>query len=115
MKHIVATEIHIRGLRQLPAFMNHSKHSLRQALKSEGCVYANMSLRLPLVGYTLTVWETEEDMILYKNSGPHRTAMQHIGALSYRYRTLSWQGDRIPSMKEARKLLRDVPFKIIKS
>ena len=55
--------------------------------------------------YTLSVWESEEDVKDFARSGAHLEAMKASRSLSHEIRTYTFQTDRAPSWKEAKKLL----------
>lgn len=57
--------------------------------------------------YTLSVWEDKESLKKFARSGAHLEAMKKSGELATEIRTYSYQGDKIPSWKEAEAMLRE--------
>jgi hypothetical protein len=56
--------------------------------------------------YTLTAWETEEDMkALAYQSGAHQESMKASAGLASELRTYTYSTDKLPDWKEAKKLL----------
>lgn len=55
--------------------------------------------------YTMSAWETENDMKDFARNGAHLKAMQNSAKLAAEIRTLSVELPEMPSWKEAKKLL----------
>ncbi len=56
--------------------------------------------------YTLTAWETEEDMKAFAyQSGEHQESMKTSARLASELRTYSYSAEKLPDWKEAKKLL----------
>lgn len=111
---IVATELHVRDLFRFISFVRHSIRSANQAKKAEGCLHVWVGNKGWRIGYTLTAWKDKSSMQQYRNTGPHKEAMQQISKLSRQYKTLVWETDSIPSWKEAKERLEEVVFRVVK-
>ena len=111
---IVATELHVRNLRYFFEFAFFSVRSMIQAKKANGCIKASVMNGGWRIGYTLTVWETKEAIMEFRNSGTHKKAMSKIRKLSPQYKTLRWESDNIPDWDEAKSKLAVVEFIFLK-
>lgn len=111
---IVATELHVRSFWHFFEFVKNSSHSMKQAKKSAGCIYAAASNKGWRIGFTLTTWEDKESMLQFRNSGAHKVAMSKIRKLSHLYKTLQWESDVTPDWQEAKNRLVETAFKVLK-
>lgn len=75
----VATRLHARGVRVLPAFLRSSFTVARTARSTPGNVRTRL-LGMPpfLTFFTLSVWESEEAMRSFVRTAEHRDAMTHM-------------------------------------
>ncbi len=64
--------------------------------------------------YTLTAWESEENMKAFSRSGAHLEAMKHSKRLATEIRVLTYKADEIPTWKDVRLLLENKAQKILK-
>lgn len=55
--------------------------------------------------YTLTQWQTEDDLKRFSRSGEHLNAMKKSGTLATEIRTYTYAADRMPNWNTAKKLL----------
>ena len=55
--------------------------------------------------YTMTLWETEEDLKAFAQSGAHLEAMKQSRKIAREIRTITIETDALPDWKEAKKLL----------
>ena len=55
--------------------------------------------------YTLSAWETEEDLKRFARSGEHKKSMQKTHKIALEVRTLTFQSDTFPDWKTAERLL----------
>lgn len=55
--------------------------------------------------YTMTLWETEEDMKDFYLSGAHLDAMKNSKLIAKEIRTITIEADKLPSWKKAKQLL----------
>ena len=87
-------------LKNLPAFLIFSLLSLKsiaQANSSSGLVTIKIRIRDLR---TLTVWQSKEHMLAFRNSGFHQQAMIASNKLGAN-QSCSWQTDRIPTWQKA--------------
>jgi heme-degrading monooxygenase HmoA len=111
---VVATELHVRSFWNFFEFASLSFRSMKQAKKSEGNIHASARNKNWKIGYTLTVWESRETMLEFRNTGAHKKAMTKIRKVSKQYKTLVWEGDTIPTWDEAKFRLHKTEFKVLK-
>jgi heme-degrading monooxygenase HmoA len=57
--------------------------------------------------FTLSVWESEADAKNFARSGAHLEAMRESRKLATEIRIYTFQGEKIPDWKEAKRLLRE--------
>ena len=55
--------------------------------------------------YTITQWQSEEDLKRFAHSGAHREAMKQSASLASEIRTYTFAADELPNWQEAKKLL----------
>jgi hypothetical protein len=57
--------------------------------------------------FTLSAWETEDDLKRFAREGAHLSAMKKTSRLANESRTYTFAGDQLPDWKEAKKLLQE--------
>lgn len=57
--------------------------------------------------YTMTLWETEEQMRTFVKSGAHLDAMKKGASISKEIRSYTYDADQLPNWKEAKLLLKE--------
>ena len=55
--------------------------------------------------YTMTLWNSEEELKAFSNSGAHLEAMKKSGKIAKEIRTITIGAEVLPSWKEAKRLL----------
>lgn len=75
-----------------------------QAKKEKGFV-SMKNTGFGYMHYTLTQWESEDDLKRFSRSGQHLTAMKTSATLATEIRTYTYAEDRIPDWNTAKKLL----------
>ena len=55
--------------------------------------------------YTMTLWNSEEELKEFARSGAHKEAMKISGKMAKEIRTLTIDADKMPSWTEAKELL----------
>jgi hypothetical protein len=55
--------------------------------------------------YTITAWNTHQELKDFAKSGPHLDAMKAAGDIAGEIRTYTYESDEFPSRSEAKKLL----------
>lgn len=58
--------------------------------------------------YTMTLWNNEEDLKDFANSGAHLEAMKKSASMAKQIKTLTIDATELPSWKEAKKMLEAV-------
>lgn len=78
---------------------NHLREALQQSRVTPGLLEPPRIWRRGNVFYVLTIWESFEDMMRYRNSGAHLTAMHEAPALG-KTEYLRWYANQIPQREE---------------
>lgn len=66
--------------------------------------------------YTMTLWESAEDLRRFATSGAHLEAMKKSNKIAREIRTITIDADKLPSWKEAKALLNQAKvFNLLKS
>ena len=55
--------------------------------------------------FTLSAWETDEDLKRFAREGAHLNAMKKSAALATEIRTFTYQSDQLPKWREAKSVL----------
>jgi heme-degrading monooxygenase HmoA len=78
MAFVSITRLRIRSVRFLPFFAIHALRSLSQAKASRGFLCGSLLPDRKFTFWTMTVWESQQDMRNYILSGPHKKAMPKL-------------------------------------
>ena len=78
MYFISATRLQLSSFRFLPVFMLANGASVKQLLITPGFVCGKELIDKGFTFWTLTMWEKDADMKLFRNSESHRKAMQNL-------------------------------------
>ena len=78
MIFISATRLRLKSLIYLPKFIISNELSVKRLKKTPGFFYRRELIEKNLTFWTLTMWNTETDMKVFRNSMPHRKAMQKL-------------------------------------
>lgn len=76
-----------------------------QAKRAAGIIHASVYREDNRTFWSLSVWESSEAMLAYRNSGSHARVMTISRSLGARVDFLHWQGDSIPGWEFARRRL----------
>jgi len=57
--------------------------------------------------YTMTLWNSEEELKQFAHSGAHLEAMKASGKIAKEIRTLTVEVEALPSWKEAKEMLKE--------
>ena len=102
----VITSIELKSpFKYFPLIAN-SSQIVRQLQKSDGCIGYKFR-GIWTKHYTITCWETHEQMGAFAKSGSHLQAMGKSKALAKEIRTYTYETDTMPNWKEAKALLRE--------
>lgn len=78
----------------------------RQASKEHGFVQMK-NTGFGKLHFTLSLWNTEEDLKRFSRSGEHLQAMKESASLASEIKTYSYPSDTMPTWNEAKKLLNE--------
>lgn len=98
--YVSVTHFKVRSIWALPLFQWHAFASYGQANKSRGIISTESWPEKGRVFCTLTLWESKEDMIRFRNSGAHLKAMKISRKLGEGI-THGWATEKLPGRKEA--------------
>ena len=102
---ITVTEIKIKGVFGFLGFIINLGRIKVQLRNTDGLVFQKYKgLR------TLTGWESEEAMKVFRNNGQHLNAMKNIKSIGWA-KSVTWEGQLEPSWSDAMKKLHSVNFK----
>jgi hypothetical protein len=73
---ISVTRLHLRGFTKLPVFSLFTLKSIMQSRKSQGLLKSSLRKEGWMTYWTLTVWDTKEHMMAFRNTGSHLEAMK---------------------------------------
>ncbi|MFC0189573.1 hypothetical protein ACFFJY_14810 [Fictibacillus aquaticus] len=88
-------------------FVFHTVRSIMQAKKAEGILHSTYINEGWLTYWTLTVWESEQHMKNYRNNGNHLNAMKVSRRIANELEKVNFEGEKIPSWKEAQGILHE--------
>jgi heme-degrading monooxygenase HmoA len=105
---ITITSIKLRSLWKFFALSFYALQIVRQAKTQKGFLKLR-STGFGYLHYTLTSWETEEDLRAFARSGAHLQSMKKSSALSTEIRTCTYNpgNDSLPTWREARTILNE--------
>lgn len=108
MPFISLTRLRIRSVRFLPLFALYTLRTLRQVKSSPGFQDGALLPDRSWTFWTLTAWNSQEDMRRYMTSGAHKTAMPKLMDWCDEASVAHWQQDEaaLPSWEEADRRMR---------
>ncbi|MES2764852.1 MAG: DUF4188 domain-containing protein [Bacteroidota bacterium] len=102
--HITVTSLKLKRLWHFFILANYAFKVTKQMRNEKGFLsFKNKGLGR--MQYTLSAWESEEDLKRFARSGAHKTAMQKTNKIASEVNTLTYQSDIIPDWKAAKDLL----------
>ena len=78
MPFVSVTRLRLRSLRFFPAFFWITRSSARQARRAPGCLGIRLRKTRGLTFWTLSAWESEQEMAVFRGQSPHREAMARL-------------------------------------
>jgi hypothetical protein len=78
MYFISATRLRVKSIFFLPSFFISNEASLKELKVTKGFIEGKELVDKKLTFWTLTLWESDGDMRAFRNSVPHRKAMQQL-------------------------------------
>lgn len=103
---VSVTRLHLLKKRKLIVFLWHTFKSFRQAKRAPGIIDAAVDKEGWHTFWTMTVWNSKEDMMRYRKSGNHLRAMKVSKAISKKIDYLHWEIKKEPSFKDAKQHLK---------
>lgn len=100
---VTITSLELKGAFNFFALSSKALKITRQ-LKTTNCV-AFKKQGLWKKHYTMTLWNSEEELKDFARSGAHLAAMKSSAEIAKEIRTLTMDADKLPSWKEAKTLL----------
>ncbi|KGX90773.1 hypothetical protein [Pontibacillus marinus] len=99
---ISVTRLHLKGKRKLPKFFFHTIKSILQSKKAEGLKFSSFNKEGWDTYWTLTVWESKEDMIFFRNNGNHLKAMKTSRTIADKLEYINCERETIPTWNECK-------------
>ena len=90
MYFVSATRLKLSSVIYLPRFMSANGSSVKQLRITAGFMNGKELLDKGLTFWTLTIWEKDADMKSFRNSPPHRKAMQQLSVWCNEATYLHW-------------------------
>ena len=78
MYFVSATRLRVKSFWHLLKFFSANEASLKELIKTNGFLGGKELVDKNLTFWTLTVWKSDADMKTFRNSVPHRKAMQNL-------------------------------------
>jgi hypothetical protein len=103
MYNISITRLRVRSIFYIPLFMLHAFRSATQAQTSEGIMDVATRVEAWDTHWTKTVWNEEESMRRFRNSGAHQLAMRLLAEMCSEASYVRWQQEtpEPPTWEEA--------------
>ncbi|MFM9945202.1 MAG: DUF3291 domain-containing protein [Bacteroidia bacterium] len=103
---ITITSLKLRSLWKFFRLSLHGMKVMKQTKNQKGFI------RIKNTGfgfwhYTLSAWETEEDVKNFAKSGAHLQAMKESAAIATEIGIYTYKSDKMPDWKEAKELVRE--------
>lgn len=95
------TQLKLKSLLKFPKFMVMNFKVVKQLKDAPGLIKQDMRATNPYTYWTLTVWDSKESMLKFRNNGAHLDAMKNISTVAKKTKAGSWQSDAVPGWKEA--------------
>jgi hypothetical protein len=109
MSLVAVTRLRVRSVRFLPSFAVHVFRARRQAREAPGFQGGSLLADRNWTFWTMTVWDTLENMRHYMTTDPHRTTMRYLFDWCDEASVVHWdQPDAsLPSWLQAHSRLRE--------
>ena len=103
---VTITSLHLRTLFKFFRLSLHGMRVMQQAKSQKGYIKMK-NTGLGYKHYTLSAWETLEDVKQFSKSGAHLEAMKECTAIATEIGIYTYETDKIPSWSEAKKLVNE--------
>lgn len=109
MSFVSLTRLRIRSIRFLPMFAVHAIRSRAQVAKAPGFQTGALLPDRSFTFWTMTAWNSQEDMGRYMTSGSHKQAMPHLMHWCDEASVAHWSQPEsaLPSWAEADRRMRE--------
>jgi Domain of unknown function (DUF3291) len=109
MIFVSLTRLRIRSFRFVPLFALHALLSMRQVTIAPGFQSGALLADRSWTFWTMTAWDTQENMRRYMTTGSHKTAMPHLLHWCDEASVAHWEQPEnfLPSWTEADKRMRE--------
>jgi len=97
------TSIELKGPFKFFALSQQALQIIRQLKSSKHVDFKKKGIWT--MHYTMTLWENEEDLRAFAESGAHLEAMKMSSRIAKEIRTITLDRDTLPDWEEAKKLL----------
>jgi hypothetical protein len=106
---ISLTRLRIRSFRFVPLFALHAFRSVRQVKRAPGFLHGALLPDRNRMFWTMTAWDTQENMRRYMTTGAHKTVMPHLLHWCDEASVAHWEQPEtsLPSWAEADKRMRE--------
>ena len=95
--------------------MFHASRSKKQAERSEGMIKSLVTAKFPYNFYTLSAWESVDNVKSYLKSEPHLSAIRVTRKIAESANTYRWESNTFPTWSEAKELLGKNPKSYIRN
>ena len=103
---VVITSIHLKSPFALFKHYRFAFGSIMQLKANSACLALKTGGFYP-IQYTMTLWNTSEEMKKYARAGTHLQAMKNVRSIAKEVRTISFEATELPDWKEAKEKLLD--------
>jgi hypothetical protein len=109
MIFVSLTRLRIRSFRFMPLFAFHVFRSIRQVKTAPGFQRATVLADRSWTFWTMTAWDTQENMRRYMTTGSHKAAMPHLLHWCDEASVAHWEQPEsfLPSWTEADRRMRE--------
>jgi hypothetical protein len=109
MIFVSLTRLRIRSFRFVPLFFAHAFRSVSQVKKAPGFLYGALLNDRSWTFWTMTAWDSQENMRQFMTTGSHKSAMPHLLHWCDEASVAHWeqQETELPSWMEADKRMRE--------
>jgi heme-degrading monooxygenase HmoA len=109
MCFVSVTRLRVRSARFMPFFALHTLGSLKQVKRAQGFRGGSLLPDRRWTFWTMTAWDSHDNMRQFMLNGPHRAAMPHLLDWCDEASVVHWEQpeDALPSWEEADKRMRE--------
>jgi hypothetical protein len=108
MAFVSVTRLRVRSIWFLLPFTLATRHSRNQLVSAPGFIEGRLTIEFPFAFWTMTIWQSQEDMRRFRNTPPHLEAMRRLPHWCDEASYVHWQqrDTQVPPIDEAYLLLR---------